>query len=282
MSVLLACQSTYTDFIRNNWKTREIDMGYFNNEEFFAIIETNINHQPVSLISPSFISPGTYRSKVYNEHNHCAQLSNVQDQEIQLIDGYYLPDADNINRYLFQLIIFVCKNLKSDLHHAGIQNHREETYSSLGIKNNQYCRNTHSYGESSIHLLTRGLINKMDQGEIDWGLIYYFTKNEKTLETGIHIELLHPECCCTFFIPVKCSKGIFTTLRIKARDIKHIKTYFNYSNQFKQSHFQYQRISSSELLEQELKKSLSAVNGLYEIKLLVKRWLRNWRFILEP
>jgi len=95
----------------------------------------------------------------------------------------------------------------------------------------------------------------MNQDEIDWGLIYYFTKNDKTLETGIHIELLHPEYCCTFFILVKCSKGIFTTLRIKARDIKHIKTYFSYSNQFKQSCFHYQRISSSELLEQETKKT---------------------------
>ncbi len=257
-------------------------MRYFDNDEFFAIVETKINHQDVNLISPAFITPGHYRSKVYYEGTHATRLEDIQDQDIQVINTSPVPEIDNLNQHLFQMIIFVCNNLKADLHNSLLQNHREQTYSSLGIKNHQYCRTSHSFGDDSIHLLTRGLINKMDQDEIDWGLIYYFTKNVKTLETGILIELLHPESCCTFFIPVKCSKGIFTTLRIKARDIKHIKTHFNYSNQFKQSCFHYQRISSSELLEQETKKSHSMMGSLVAMKLLIKRWLRGWRFIVEP
>lgn len=257
-------------------------MGYFASEEFFAIVETRINSSDVNLISPAFITPGHYRSKVYYEGTHATRLEDVKDQDIQLGHELSLPEIDNVNRYLFQMIIFVCNNLKADIHNSVLQNHREETYSSLGIKNNEYCRTSHSFGEDSIHLLTRGLIHKMDKKEIDWGLIYYFSKNDQTLETGIQVELLHPECCCTLFIPVKCSKGIFTTLRIKARDIKHIKTYFNYSSQFKRSCFHYQRISSSELLQQDSKKSHSIMNGLFEVKLIIKRWLRNWRFIVEP
>lgn len=257
-------------------------MRCFDNDEFFAIVETKINHQDVNLISPAFITPGHYRSKVYYEGTHSTRLEDIQDQDIQLINTSPVSEIGSLNQYLFQMIIFICNNLKADLYNSLLQSHREETYSSLGIKNQHYSRTSHSFGDDSIHLLTRGLINKMEQDEIDWGLIYYFTKNDKTSETGIQIELLHPECCCTFFIPVKYSKGIFTTLRIKARDIKHIKTYFNYSTQFKQSCFHYQRISSSELLKQEANKSHSVMGGLVAMKLLIKRWLRGWRFFVEP
>lgn len=257
-------------------------MRYFDNDEFFAIVETKINHQDVNLISPAFITPGHYRSKVYYEGTHATRLEGIQDQDILLINVSPISNIDNLNQYLFQIILLACNNLKVDLHNSLLQNHREETYSSLGIKNQQYCRTNHSFGDDSIHFLTRGLINKMEQNEIDWGLIYYFTKNDKTLEAGINIELLHPECCCTFFIPVKCSKGIFTTLRIKARDIKHIKTYFNYSIQFKQSCFHYQRISSRELLKQEKIKRHSIMSGLFAMRLVMKRRLRSWFFILEP
>lgn len=254
-------------------------MRYFDNDEFFAIVETKINHQDVNLISPAFITPGHYRSKVYYEGTHTTRLEDIEDQDIQLINVPPLSNIDDLNQRFFQIIILACNNLKADLHNSLLQNHREQIYSSLGIKNHQYCRTHHSSGDDSIHRLTRGLISKMEQDEIDWGLTYYFTKNDKTLEMGIHIELLHPECCCTFFIPVKCSKGISTTLRIKTRDIKHIKTYFNYSTQFKQSGFHYQRISSNELLKQDRVKSHSIMSGFFAMKLLIKRWLRGWRFI---
>lgn len=257
-------------------------MRYFANDELLAIIEAKVSNRLVNLISPACIIPGSYRSKVYCESTHSVQLESIQDQDIQLLDEFSLPEIDNINRHLFQLIIFICNNLRADLHNSIIQNHRGETYSSIGIKNDEYSRTTHSFGDDSIHLLTRSLINNIDQKEIDCGLIYYFTQNENTSEQGIHIEIIHPECCCTFFIPIKCTKGIFTTLRIKARDIKHITTHFNYSHQLQQSSFHYQRISSHKILMQKPINTFSIRKSLLELKFILKRFIRNGRFILEP
>lgn len=257
-------------------------MEYFANKEFLAIIETKVNTRIVNLISPTFITPGQYQSKVYCENTHIVQLENILDQDIQLMDKFSLPEMDNINSYFFQLIIFICNNLKADCHNAILQNHREEAYSSLGIKNNKYARATHSFGDKGTEILTRGLINNIDEKEIDWGLMYYFSKNEHSNEQGIHIEMIHPECCCTFFIPIKCTKGIFTTVRIKARDIKHVSTHHSYSQQRSQFSSHYKRISTEELLMLIPKSNLSIMSSLLEFKFMIKRFFRRGRFILEP
>lgn len=257
-------------------------MDYFSTDEFLAIIETKVNNRLVNLISPAFITQGQYRSKVYCEDTHAVQLESIQDQDIQLTEKFSLPVVDNINQHFFQIIIFICNNLKSDFNNSIMQNHREETYSSLGIKNNGYTRTTHSFGDSSTHFLTRGIINNIDRKEIDWGLIYFFIQNTNTSEQGIHIEMIHPECCCTFFIPVKCTKGIFTTVRIKARDIKHIATHVNDVHKPKTSSLHYQRISSAELLMQDRTRNLSIMSSLLEFKFMIKRFVRRGRFILEP
>lgn len=253
-------------------------MGYFLNDELLAIVETKINNRHVNLISPAFITPGRYRSKVYCEKTHATQLENIQDQDIQMGSEFSLPMTDNINRHLFQLIIFACNNLRETLQSSVNPNQRKESYSSIGVKSNDYTRMTHSFDENSIHLLTRGLIKNIDQQEIDWGLVYYFSKNEKSQEQGIHINLIHPQYCCTFFIPVKCTKGIFTTLRIKARNIKLINTHYHYSVPFKDSAI---RINSYELLQQP-KEIYTLKKSLVEMKFMVKRFLRSWRFLVAP
>jgi hypothetical protein len=257
-------------------------MEYFAHKEFLAIIETKVNARTVNLISPTLIKLGQYQSKVYCENAHTVQLENIQGQDIRLMDKFSLPEMANINPYLFELILFICNNLKVDLNNSTAQNHREESYSSLGIKNNTYVRATHSFGEKGTEILTRGLINNIDQKEIDWGLMYYFSKNVRSDEQGIQLELIHPECCCTFFIPIKCTKGIFTTLRIKARDIKHLSTHHSYSHEQSQSLPHFKRISSEELLTPIPDSRLSIMSSPLEFKFMVKRFLRRGRFILEP
>lgn len=256
-------------------------MNYFSNDEFLAIVETKIDHRQVNLISPAFITPGHYRSKVYDETTHTTQLEDIRDQNIQLANEFSLPVADNINRHLFQLIIFACNNLRANLQSSIHPNRRQESYSSIGVKDHNYNRTTHSFDKNSIHLLTRGLIKNIDQQEIDWGLIYYFSENNKTQERGINIELIHPQCSCTFFIPVKCTKGIFTTLRIKARNIKLLNTHHNHSIPLNNGSLLHKQISGHELLQHSNQKD-SLRNTMLEVKFIFKRFIRSGRFLVAP
>jgi hypothetical protein len=256
-------------------------MNYYSNDEFLAIVETKIDHRQVNLISPVFITPGHYRSKVYDEKTHMTKLEEIQGQNIHLADEFSLPKVDGINHHLFQLIILACNNLQLNLKNGASASPNEEAYSSIGVKNNTYTRMTHSFGDTGIHLLTKGLIEKIDQQEIDWGLTYYFSENKKNQVNGINVELIHPQCCCTFFIPVKCTKGIFTTLRIKARNIKLLNTHYNYAKPTRHGLQQYKRIGSHELLQQTTQ-SDSLEQSMLEVKFMLRRFARNWRFLVTP
>lgn len=256
-------------------------MNYFSSDEFLAVIETKIDHRQVNLISPTFITPGHYRAKVYDEETHMTKLEEIEHQNIHLADEFSLPKVTGINRHLFQLIILACNNLQLNLKNGTNQSPAEEAYSSIGVKDNAYTRMTHSFGDTGIDLLTKDLAEKIDQQEIDWGLTYYFSDNKKNQMNGINIELIHPQCCCTFFIPVKCTKGMFTTLRIKARNIKLINTYYSYASKPAHRLPSYQRINSQQLLKQPVQPE-SFSNSLLEMKFGIKRFVRSWRFLTTP
>jgi len=144
-----------------------------------------------------------YSGFIYNDEIQHYLPRRIFGKNIEIPYFSSLKLCESISEHAFNLLYFALKTTK-DFATGKID---QRLLASMCIKNSSRVNLSTCEESQGSSGLTLDVINRINQGEAEWGLVLYFSADDYNQRSGIFIQLIHKYFTNVFFIPVDYTFG---------------------------------------------------------------------------